>query len=78
MFTAESRALQVKMRHDEVDQLGCWSDVVKYCFKFSPDLVINQEADIIRSYKLIGIPPEVEVSIVINCDLLLKPIAEEI
>ena len=32
--TAESRALKVKTRHDEVDRLGSWSNVVNYCLKF--------------------------------------------
>ena len=66
VVTAESRALKVKTRHDEVDRL------VKYCLKCSPDLVINQQEDIIRIFKLIGMPSEVVFSIVIKSDFSVE------
>ena len=64
------RALSVTARAKEDDKIVSWDHLISYCSKFSPKLTVDcSQENVIRIFKLTGIPPEVEFSFFVKDDL---------
>ena len=54
----------------EDDKIVFWDHLVSYRSKFSPELTVDcSQENVIRIFKLAGIPPEVEFSLFVKDDL---------
>ena len=63
---SKSTAQKLEVIFDTVDS---WDEFVQYAYKFSPELIIDSsDPDSLRLFKITGMPPEVEFSVMINND----------
>ena len=65
--TAEARAEAARSIEEAVDNIDSYANLVKYCTKFSPELVVDtSDPTTIRILQLNGRPPEIEFSLFIK------------
>ena len=59
--------MSAKRLEEDFDTIDSWENFVKYCGKFSPDLIVDSsDSSCVRIFKMSGMPPEVEFSILVK------------